>query len=856
MNPEREITTTVPNPHEKAFLTTERNLLIGDPTLDPERRTGQLADARNAYAQAKCQARSLFRNNPLVNFVNRSRGQLDANQRLEVARLNYEGGVDTNGITTDPATNNRRPAGARVGGLLPRYIELEARRRVDNVTTNTEATPLRDDIYRQEVACQAAQIAIQEHRDLVRAQVEGTHGLRFNPLLESAIGWGLNAGIGVSALTGALPLTGALIAARVALGTRANERLFRGVEDFVSGRVGARRDRDVHEIFGAGPRAGMTMAEVDQAIADHADYMVRRGNNAENNTYRNLLLRKQQLTTEQIQRALEAQVDAHGQPIVRNWKRNMGLAALEEQNVSDAQAEMARHNINLQGEQQNLNDTQAEMAQAEMRRQAADRARTAARTERDEAVRLRDLAQDAMDEADRLRGQATTERTTAEAARDAAQARIDAADEVLDANPAHDPRGRGNASGAIYNLDQYPDVMRICQEYNDNRVEITRLRALPRLSVAERTEIIRRENRNYDLRGELMPMVTDVDTVVDAFGNRVVAEDEWTNADTEVTRADGEITRQTEEFNRAQTAVNAEDTRAQNAQREYVNQDRAVAAAFVEVQAREQDVNDAQAEMARHNGLMADEEQNMNDAQAEAARHHQLTEQQAILVHDLLLGTPAGATKLAKDGAGNDLNVPNGILRENRLNRETEETMKNQRRNAVLRNALALPLAALLTWMTLPQTEVLHFAGNDPIFNNFSSLKGQSEAAAYQAFHLSNPGATFDLTTEAGADAWRNFLYNDPRMADMASRLPEYQQWIQINNPDAFANLNNQPFRDLLHHTMHTPGEILAPDPAQWFLGNPRLPKFPLPQIPFPTFYFHPDNNVISPLGINLNRIS
>ena len=333
--------------HEAPVLTAEQAALA--PTL---------ADARNAYIEAKQASRSWFR------------------------RL-------FRGAQRDAAVNRTRDA---YEIAKARMIQIEARRAADataNETTN-------DADYRLQLAAQVAENIIREERLLTQREIQENRSNIFSrmkgilgdhPSWRFAIGWGLNAAIWVTAATGMFPLTWALVGTRGALGAMGTEAALEGLQNGYSGTFGARENLTPAQV------GALNIDQVNQRIASFSEFRIKNRMQGEGETERLLRERRQELLGQSVNNEFTAEG-------LTNWQRHRAEATAQDATRAAEETARATAETNRANWETERNTREAERAAAETARDAAQTERDAREAERTDAEMRRDLARTAIGIAD------------------------------------------------------------------------------------------------------------------------------------------------------------------------------------------------------------------------------------------------------------------------------------------------------------------------------------------------------------------------------------------------------------------------------------------------------------------------
>lgn len=242
---------------------------------DLRHRVGLAADN---YILAKRNARSWWRN--FTGFLGGLAGGQTPDQRMTQARQEYE-------------------------GLRNEYLSATALGAARAIGSETSEG------YRQALAEFTAEGLIDEMRQFSRDELEFNErgrvhrilsGIYRNKAARTAIGIALNLGLGVSVVSGALPLTAALVAARVGFGAVGIEGALHGSQDFLSGRLGQRREMTDEQA------ERLNSDQLTRRIASFDEDRVRKGNRALGYTEEDL----QNAYQERIRLALENRLTERG----------------------------------------------------------------------------------------------------------------------------------------------------------------------------------------------------------------------------------------------------------------------------------------------------------------------------------------------------------------------------------------------------------------------------------------------------------------------------------------------------------------------------------------------------------------
>lgn len=354
MNPEQTRTS-----HEAATLEAARNELL-TPTGDG----GRVFNARNVLAQTKASARE--GKSRWFGF----RGDKGKNDAAEAAKIAH-----------DKQTND--------------FIQIEARRLADQLRP-IGGGELNTDQYRDVLAEQVAQLAIQEQMNLTVKEIElaeasdkGWRGkirtIMRNAVVRTVVGWGLNAGIGVAVAHGNVPLAAALVGARVGFGAMGTEGMMRGITNGTGDRAKLSREH----VFGSGATPGMNdMAEINRRLDAFAEMRIRDRRSNVTGTENLLLQRKGELMALAVRSKLTAEN-------VTNWREYRGETTLKQAELATKTTEKTAAEAVVAQENQNIATATADMTDRE-RRVSEEEAKHERATTELEAARNAKIAADAV----------------------------------------------------------------------------------------------------------------------------------------------------------------------------------------------------------------------------------------------------------------------------------------------------------------------------------------------------------------------------------------------------------------------------------------------------------------------------
>lgn len=517
------------------------------------------------------------------------------------------------------------------------YTQIEARIRAD-ARRGPGGAELTTDEYREALAEEVAVVRIQaESRvtarevELARASETGWRNLvrraMRNGAARAAVGWGLNAGIGVAVASGNVPVAAILMGARVGFGAYGTEAMARGITD----RIGDRTRVNNEQVFGRGGAGGMNMEEVNRRLAAFAEMRIRDKSENLTDTEQLLMQRKQLLIRNEVMARLTA-------ANVENWRNHRSEFAVRQTEFNNAETARAA--------------AEAEVNTQEAARAAAETARDGRRDEATKQEGIRDAAEAA--------------RIHAESVRDTANNIL-----TMSANPNKAETGfikQFDIGGRAVDVAATIDAARRHVEADE---EITRLEGLRGLTPppADLDVLIAAQRNIRDLaHDELFNSTWNVETVVNAYGGRK--------------RALADIANKPLERDAAERARADADNEANN-------QEAARAAAEAAKTA-------AVREVANQQTLKTAAETAMNNA-------NNLTEDQAIMIYNMLVGGGARAAVAATPTAGDrpaiaDTAAANSILGQEAATRNATRAIDRERNFKKGRWLAALAVSGLVTF--------------------------------------------------------------------------------------------------------------------------------------------------------------
>ncbi|MDO8570503.1 MAG: hypothetical protein Q7R97_02860 [Candidatus Daviesbacteria bacterium] len=635
-----------------------------------------------------------------------------------------------------------------------RFIQLQARVDTDASTNEADSS----EIFRQRLAENVATQVISEMRKLQTDEIANKREtildrarglLQRNPMARMAIGLGLNLAIGASAVTGALPLTMALIGARVGFGAIGMEGAMHGIQNLASKGRGARSEQSATQV------GAMNIDEVRRRIASFSESRILERRQGESDTEGRLMNRYAELIRVQVKAKLDNVSPAGAPPVaVENWKR----VQAEARNRIGDQDNIRNEAINNSLEQnQNIFNANTETRRRNALINTAE-------------GRINNLDIDKQNAIDGIPNQETI--------------RLNALNQINGSNLVLDERTAGNPIGILRAGIALPALESSCRlilGFDGIINDATGIYTATQKATAQIQKDAEIVNTLEDML-YIGHTPADITRAIDAFRDKTTAETARLNAVTEITRlqnvahdADQEITRLNNDITNAQTIITNQRTI----------------------------INTATGEAQRydHEAYLADQE--MTRLRTEA---NNLTEDQAIMVYDILLGTPAGAP------AGRTAPVPAGTgqLASETSNQEKQASMRYERRARGIRGGLAVALSTALTLFTLPETEVINYQTPDNYYGdpnilgnpNVSSLWGQAEAA-YMSSHGLDPNIAADV------DKFRLILQG-PDKESILRGLTNYTNWVRVNSPVGVIN------GDFINHGVN----ILRPGNLKAFFDN------------------------------------
>lgn len=647
-----------------------------------------------------------------------------------------------------------------------RFIQLQARIDTDASTNEADSS----EIFRQRLAENVATQVINEMSNLQTQEIANKREtildrarglLQRNPMARMAIGLGLNLTIGASAITGAFPLTMALIGARGVFGAIGMEGAMHAVQNRASRGRGARSEQTAAQV------GAMNIDEVRRRIASFSESRILERRQGESDTEGRLMGRYKELIRAQVKAKLDNVSTAGVAPVeVENWKR---LRAEARNRIGD------QENIRDEAINNSIDQNQIIFnANAEINRR-----NVFINTAEGHIGSLENDKQNATDEAlnqETIQANAVTQ--------------INASNDVLTENTAANPIGILGAGVAMAAVEASCQRIISFDNIINSAPGIHTATQKTNAQVAKDNEIAVTLNPMLYIGHTPADVARAIDAVRDktnAEATRLSAVNAIAHLQITAQNADQEITRLNNDITFAQNIITAQ---------------RAVVGA-------------ASGEAQRHDHEALDADRAITTLRTNA---NNLTEDQAIMVYDILLGTPAGAP------AGRIAPVPTGTgqLASETSNQEKQASMRYERRARGIRGGLAVALSTALTLFTLPETQVINFQNPDNYYGNpnvlgnpnVSSLWGQAEAEFMRSQGL-NP----DLATDV--DQYRLILQG-PNKASIYEKLVNYTKFVKAN---ALGGLNG----DFMDHGV----QYLGPAGKTFFGSNAAtggwIPELKLP---------------------------
>lgn len=735
-----------------------------------------LDTARNSYIESRNRARSIRSNNIISRFFDRKARRKTPDEQLKISQESYEKAV-------------------------MRQAQLEARRAIDAIPIPVgNPAAVEDSEYRRLLSEKVAEIVIKEKKDIVNAEVDRNDRNGFarawrrvsnNPLVRTAVGLGLNVAIGASMAAGAWPFSALLIGARVGFGAwgiagglKSAENIVRGEGVLGIGGWGGRRNMNGTEVA-----AETDINVIARRIAALTEARINNRNNTPSNTEQLLWDRYKELIKDQVKNQLTAENVSHWKRHEREAATQDAIKTVEEANITTH--ETKRADAGARGTEA-MNKWELKNTEADQKQKEIDDKITARDEKHNKALQVRREEGELVKQAAEKGGQI-----------DPKKAQMDKYDKVISDD--------GTVGKLVPGTDR-DEVLAACEEYVD---------ALTRIRSSDPVEKMFAESEKRHAERVLndATKVADKDMVLAAFGRKIKLIKEVETLEKEMEDL----------LNKAQEKQI--EWRKLKAERDTLHGE----VAPLEVQ-RDAARTEAENWLEYSSRLLqrAANKESLRDASKIAAENaannalssRTLSKEQAVLVHDILLGgegleatdvRPAIAARPKEEGVLEKLHT-------NELSR-TEHT--HDRRWRMARWALALAASGVLTVLTIPNVVPVKFDGVDPLYphiNNggVSSLWGQAEAAWITQFNPEfQPGIPVDLSN-AEHTKWFNeqFLPTHP---EVARKLYEYHHFVTMNNPDAlYVDPSGRTHADLIVHGR----EIMAPNPQTFF----RDPAFFLEQ--------------------------
>lgn len=420
---------------------------------------------------------------------------------------------------------------------------------------------------------------------------------------------------------------------------------------------------------------------------------------------------------------------------------------------------------------ENWKRLRAEATAQEAARAAAETARDAAETERVAKEAERVAAETARDAAAAEALTKEAEMQATETARDQAEADIKQCEKVF-ADPTVEP-----VLSVVKDIGDLDAIKDACRDYVNAERRINELNAMtPPLTAAQVTERGNEELKKTTAQGVLTPLVTDVARATIAYKGLMEATDKKTTKEAEMQAAE--------------EARNEAMAEADTKEDERVAAEAARDAAEATRVAKE--AERAAAEVAKD-------------------RANNISQDQAIMIHDILLGGVGRTGADSIPGRPDIAAIPIGILAQTEtVNQELDARMREQRRNKLLKWGAAFAASGFLTALTLPELQTVNFTTPDNFYGDpnvlgnpdVSSLWGQAEAA-WMSSHGLNPNDAADI------EKFRNILQG-PNKEGILRGLVSYTNFVRENAPIGAIN------GDLVNHNVN----IVAPGNLPAFFNN------------------------------------